>query len=205
MPALFVALQTYQPLSSRYTRRISRLPLAKTAKWLPVRTLPSLYQVIFVSGVEAEQRKVLVFDSSTVSLLGTSRNRGGAEKKGCYLLLSLLLLWVLHTIVVWLGARAGEWKRVLWSDWLSDFSLPTRVCPHWSAENFGSRLFLPEWILCNFWELSVETGKCFLVVFYWSEITSRWSKKSKKPCRTSWILFKIVCKIRLRYNDSFFD
>ena len=70
--------------------------------------------MIFVSGVEAEQRKVLVFDSSTVSLLGTNRNRGGAEKKGFYLLLlSLLLVWVLYTFVVWLGARAGEWKRVL--------------------------------------------------------------------------------------------
>lgn len=57
---------------------------------------------------------MLVFDSSTVSLLGTNRNRGGAEKKGFYLLLSsLLLVWVLYTFVVWLGARAGEWKRVL--------------------------------------------------------------------------------------------
>lgn len=48
-------------------------------------------------------------------------------------------------------------------------------------------------------------GKCFLVVFYWSEIVFWWLKKFKKLCWIFWIFFKIVCKICLWYNDFFFE
>ena len=47
----------------------------------PFTTFPSLYHVIFVLGVEAEQPSKAELVSLTVTLVGVWRNLGGAKEK----------------------------------------------------------------------------------------------------------------------------
>ena len=80
LPALFVALQTYQPWFARSAPTIINPALEMTIP-SPFTTFPSLYHVIFVLGVEGEQPSKAELVSLTVTLVGVWRNLGGAKEK----------------------------------------------------------------------------------------------------------------------------
>ena len=101
MPALLVALQTYQPSSSWETLKISRLPLLKKENLFPVRAFPSLNHVMFVFEDEEEHVRLAILYSSTDVLLGVSRNLGWTEDKTFCFNVSIFIYLVPIFVFLW--------------------------------------------------------------------------------------------------------